>query len=87
MPFDVEDTFWSHRGDLCAFDVMLAELRLELPALDRLAAIVRSAVTGWPELEPEAPGMVTASLGPSRIHADELAQLEAGMALYDTFYR
>jgi hypothetical protein len=29
MPFfDVEDTFWSHRGELCTLDVMLAELGL-----------------------------------------------------------
>lgn len=87
MPFDVEDTFWSHRGDLCTFDVMLAEFGLDLPALDRLALIVRGADTARPDLAPEAPGLLAASLGLSRMYSDDLEQLEAGMALYDAFYR
>ncbi len=39
------------------------------------------------DLAPEAPGLLAASLGLSRMYADDLAQLEAGMALYDAFYR
>ena len=87
MPFDVEATFWSHRGELCTFDVMLAEFGLKLPALDRLAAIVRGADTARPDLAPEAPGLLAASLGLSRMYSDDLDQLEAGMTLYDAFYR
>lgn len=87
MPFDVEETFWSHRGELCTFDVMLAEFGLKLPALDRLAQIVRGADTARPDLAPEAPGLLAASLGLSRMHPDDLEQLEAGMSLYDAFYR
>ncbi len=30
VPFDVEDVFWSHRGPLCTFDVMLDEFGLLL---------------------------------------------------------
>ncbi len=33
-PFDIEGVFWSHRDDLCTFDVMLAEFGLTIPALD-----------------------------------------------------
>lgn len=87
MPFDIEDTFWSHRGELCTFDVMLAEFGLTMPALDRLARIVRGADTARPDLAPEAPGLLAASLGLSRMYSDDLEQLEAGMALYDAFYR
>lgn len=87
MPFDVEDTFWSHRGELCTFDVMLAEFGLTMPALDRLARIVRGADTARPDLAPEAPGLLAASLGLSRMYSDDLEQLEAGMSLYDAFYR
>ena len=35
----------------------------------------------------DAPGLLAASLGLSRMYADDLAQLEAGMLLYDAFYR
>jgi rhodanese-related sulfurtransferase len=87
MPFDIEEVFWSHRGEFCTFDVMLDEFGLHTPALDRLAVIVRGADTARPDLAPEAPGLLAASLGLSRMYADDLAQLEAGMALYDAFYR
>jgi rhodanese-related sulfurtransferase len=87
MPFDVEEVFWSHRGDTCTFDTLLLELGLDVPALDRLATIVRGADTARPDLAPEAPGLLAASLGLSRMYADDLEQLEAGMALYDAFYR
>jgi hypothetical protein len=36
---------------------------------------------------PQAAGLLAASLGQSRMYADDLAQLEAGMSLYDAFYR
>jgi len=86
-PFDIEDVFWSHRGELCTFDVMLAEFRLDIPALDRLAAIVRGADTARLDLAPEAAGLLAASLGLSRMYSDDLEQLEAGLLLYDAFYR
>ena len=86
-PFDVEDVRWSHRGELCTFDVMVADLGLGTPALSRLAAIVRGADTARLDLAPEAAGLLAASLGLSRIHAEDLAQLDAGMVLYDAFYR
>lgn len=86
-PFDIEGAFFSHRGELCSFDIMLAEFGLSLPALDRLATIVRGADTARLDLAPEAAGLLAASLGLSRIYADDLEQLEAGMSLYDAFYR
>jgi rhodanese-related sulfurtransferase len=86
-PFDIEGVFWSHRGEACTFDVMIEELGLASPALLRLAAIVRGADTARLDLAPEAPGLLAASLGLSRMYSDDLEQLEAGMALYDAFYR
>lgn len=86
-PYDVEGVFWSHRGGDCTFDTMLAEFGLSTPALDRLAAIVRGADTARLDLAPEAAGLLAASLGLSRMHSDDLAQLEAGMTLYDAVYR
>lgn len=86
-PFDIEGVFWSHRGPLCTFDVMIGEFGLKLPALDHLARIVRGADTAELDLEPEAAGLLAASLGLSRMHRDDLAQLEAGIDLYDAFFR
>src|SRR3954447_23652765 len=79
--FDAEGVFWSHRGDLCTFDTMLAELGLEsIEALARLAPIVRGADTARPELAPQAAGLLAASLGLSRLYSDDHEQLEAGLA-------
>ena len=86
-PFDIEGVFWSHRGELCTFDTMLDELGLRTEPLAKLAMIVRGADTARLDLAPEAPGLLAASLGLSRIHLDDLEQLAAGMTLYDAFYR
>lgn len=86
-PFDIENVFWSHRGELCTFDVMIEEFGIATPALLRLATLVRGADTARPDLAPEAPGLLAASLGLSRMYDDDIEQLEAGMLLYDAFYR
>ncbi len=86
-PFDIEDSFWSHRGVRCTFDTMLEEFGLASPALDRLATIVRGADTAALDLAPQAAGLLAASLGLSRMFRDDLVQLDASMILYDAFYR
>lgn len=86
-PFDVEGVHWSHRGDACTFDVMVEEFGLATDPLNRLAAIVRGADTGRFDTAPQAAGLLAASLGLSRMFSDDLAQLDAGMTLYDAFYR
>jgi rhodanese-related sulfurtransferase len=86
-PFDIENVFWSHRGELCTFDVMVREFGLSTTALERLAVTVRAADTARLDLSPEAPGLLAASLGLSRMYDDDLEQLNAGLLLYDAFYR
>jgi rhodanese-related sulfurtransferase len=87
-PFDVEGAEWSDRDGLCTFDAMVRDLGLDkFPALLSLAAIVRGADTDQPELTPQSAGLLAASLGLSRMHSDDLEQLEDGMVLYDALYR
>ncbi len=85
--FDIENTFWSHRGEACTFDVMLEEFGLQTEPLLRLATIVRGADTARQELAPEAAGLLAVSLGLSRMFADDTQQLDAGMVVYDALYR
>ncbi|MEM8977030.1 MAG: sulfurtransferase/chromate resistance protein [Pseudomonadota bacterium] len=86
-PFDIEGVHWSHRGEFCSFDTMIEEFGLATEPLLHLAKIVRGADTDRHDLAPEAAGLLAASLGLSRMYRDDLAQLDAGMALYDAFYR
>ena len=89
-PFDIsaEGVHWSHRGELCTFDVMVEEFGLAgIAPLARLAVIVRGADTDRVDIAPQAAGLLALSLGLSRMFSDDIAQLEAGMPLYDALYR
>ena len=86
-PFDIEDAFWSHRGDACTFDTMLDEFGLQSSALDRLAQVIRAADTNRHDLAPEAAGVLALSVGLSRQYRDDQEQLKAGLPLYDALYR
>jgi len=87
VAFDVEDVFWTHRGDDCTFDTMVKEFGLSCKPLDHLATIVRGSDTNKHELAPEAAGLLAVSLGLSRMYSDDLEQLDAGMLIYDALYR
>ena len=86
-PFDINDTFWSHRSDLCTFDALLDETGLDTEPLRHLAKIVRGADTARLDLAPEAAGLLAISLGYSRMYRDDLEQLTAAMSIYDGLYR
>ena len=80
--------FWSHRGELCTFDMMVEEFGLATEPLASAGARSCAAPTRRGSTSRrEAAGLLAASLGLSRMYADDLEQLEAGMALYDAFYR
>jgi rhodanese-related sulfurtransferase len=86
-PFDIEGADFSHEGDLCTFDVMLDRFDLATPALDRLALAIRAADTNRHDLHPIAAGLLAISVGLSRQHKNDHAQLEAAIPLYDALYR
>ncbi|AZV78462.1 sulfurtransferase [Parasedimentitalea marina] len=86
-PFDIENTFWTHRGPLCSFDVMIEEFCLATPALTRLAAVIRAADTNRLDLSPQAAGLLALSVGLSRQYKNDSDQLEAALPLYDALYR
>ncbi len=89
-PFDIqaESLRWTHHDERCTFDAMVEGFGLAgFAPLERLATIVRGADTGRPDLAPEAAGLLAISLGLSRVHADDLEQLDSGLLVYDALYR
>jgi rhodanese-related sulfurtransferase len=86
VPYDIPDVEFTHDGELCSFDAFIRKYRLQDPALDELALIVRGADTGHPELAPQAPGLLAISLGLSLNYPDDHAMLDHGMVVYDALY-
>jgi hypothetical protein len=86
IPYDVPDVELSHVGELCSFDAFLHKYELDEPALRELAAIVRGADTGRPDLAPQAPGLLAISLGLSALFEDDHEMLRQGMVVYDALY-
>lgn len=87
LPFDIEGIEFSHQGERCTFDALVAEFGLSHPALDHLAQVVRAADTNRHDLAPQAAGLLALSVGLSRLHKDDHVQLDAAMPLYDALYR
>ena len=86
IPFDIEGVHYSHRGETCSFDTLIAEFAINDAPLAHLARIVRGADTARLDLEPQSAGLLAISLGLSAIETDDLRQLEAGMPIYDALY-
>ena len=66
---------------------MVKVFGLSHPPLEVLATIIRGADTNRHDLAPEAAGLLAIALGQSRMYRDDLAQLEAGLTVYDALYR
>src|SRR4029079_3528572 len=76
IPYDVPNVELGHIGELCSFDAFLKKYELRLPALTRLAAIVRGADTHRLDLTPQSAGLHAISLGMSRVFADDHEMLK-----------
>jgi hypothetical protein len=86
-PYDIPGAEpFSHDGELCSFDAFIKHYKLNDPALDRLAIIVRGADTARHELAPEASGLHAISQGLSVNFPDDHAMLEQGIVIYDALY-
>lgn len=85
-PFDVPGVELTHDGPLCSFDAILKKYKLNEPALNELATIVRGADTSRPDLAPQCPGLLAISLGLSHVFNDDHEQLRYGLVLYDALF-
>jgi hypothetical protein len=86
IPFDVPDVELGHHDDMCTFDAVIQRYAIGDPAVYRMALIVRGADTPFKELAPEAMGLEAIADGFRRLFADDQAQLEAAMVVYDALY-
>jgi hypothetical protein len=85
-PYDVEGVELGHHGAECSFDAILKKYRIDDPALERLARIVRGADTSALDLTPESRGLRALAQGFSLVYADDHAQLAAELPVYEALY-
>jgi hypothetical protein len=85
-PYDVPGVEMGHVGEFCSFDAFLTKHRLDDPALQQLARIVRGADTSRLDLTPQSAGLLAISQGLSRNFEDDHEMLKHGMVMYDALY-
>lgn len=86
IPYDIPGVELTHDGELCSFDAFLKKYRLDDPALNQLALIVRGADTSRLDLTPQSAGLYALSLGLSQNFSDDQEMLKHGMVMYDALY-
>ena len=86
IPFDLPGVELTHDGPLCSFDAFLKKYRLQDPALERLAGIVRAADTDTLDRSPQAPGLLAISLGLGANIRDDQELLKTALPIYDALY-
>lgn len=86
IAYDVPNVQFTHRGDECSFDALIADFKLNDPVLAGLAVIVRGADTGQPNLTPQSAGLLAVSLGLSELYRNDHDMLAHGMVMYDALY-
>lgn len=86
VPFDVPNVEFTHYEERCTFDYFLQKYKIEDPALNVLASIVRGADTDQHHLAEQASGLWAISAGLAHNVRDDYLLLEKGMMLYDALY-
>jgi hypothetical protein len=86
LPFDVPGVELGHHGERCSFDAFLQKYRLEDPALQALAEIVRGADTEARHIAREAWGLYAVASGFREISRDDFENMARQFPVYDALY-
>ena len=78
----------NHRGDRCTFEAIIEDYKLEDPALQRLALIVRAAdVKGQEHVAPEGIGLRAMAEGFANLGLSDEERLRRQFPVYDALYQ
>jgi hypothetical protein len=86
VPYDVPGVELGHHGDRCSFDSFVETYRLNDPALQALARIVRGADTEARSLTPESPGLYALATGFQALAKDDFENMARQFPAYDALY-
>ncbi len=88
LRFDMFEGEFTHRGERCTFEVLLAESGLDDPALAAIAEIIHDIdLKDGKYGREEAAGIRTLVAGVASSHNDDSQRLERGGAVFDDLYR
>jgi hypothetical protein len=86
--FDMVPGDFTHEGDLCTFETLVARTGLADPALSQIAGIVHDIDLKDGKFgHPDAPGIQRLLLGLVLSHPEDEDRLARGFALFDDLYR
>jgi hypothetical protein len=86
IAYDVPGVELGHHGDRCSFDAFLAKYKLDDPALQKLALIVRGADTAQRDLTLESAGLYALATGFQAISKDDVENMARQFPAYDALY-
>jgi hypothetical protein len=87
LRFDTMGGEFTHEGDRCTFETLVARLGLRDPALSQIAEIVHDIdIKDGKFGRPDAPGVLQIVTGLAMAHPDDLIRLDRGFALFDDLY-
>ena len=87
LRFDMFEAEFTHEGDLCTFEVLLARLAIDDPAMRPIAEVVHDIDLKDGKFgRPEAPGIDRLIAGIAMGHRDDESRLERGSAVFDDLY-
>jgi len=88
LRFDMFDAEFTHEGEMCTFEVLLARWGSDDPALRLIADMVHDIDLRDEKFKREETGGFTALItGIALQHREDPARLEAGTVMLDAFYR
>jgi len=90
IPFDaprISEIKLNHRGERCTFEAIIEDYKLDDPALERLALIVRSAdVKGQEQIAAEGVGLRSMAEGFAAMGLSDEERLAKQFPVYDALY-
>jgi hypothetical protein len=88
LRFDMFDAEFTHEGNLCTLEVLLARMGNDDPALRHIAEIVHDIdLRDGKFARTETPGFTALITGIALQHREDEARLAAGTTMLDAFYR
>lgn len=87
LRFDMVDGDFTHEGDRCTFETLVARVGIEDSAVAQIGEIVHDMdLKDGKFSRGDAPGVQQLLLGIVSAHADDVARIERGCALFDDLY-